>query len=224
MADPSPGPARRLAAALLRIEAVAFSPEEPYTWASGLRSPIYCDNRVTMAYPPVRRSITEGFAEILAREGIAPEAVVGTATAGIPHAAWLAGRLDLPMAYVRSKAKAHGRGNRVEGRLEAGANVVVVEDLVSTGGSSVAVVEALRTAGVRVEAVLAIFSYGLPAAREAFARAAVPLHTLTDFATLLDVARETGALAPEAVASLEAWRRDPEAWSRAHSPASKHDG
>ena len=217
MADPSPGPARRLAAALLGIEAVAFSPEEPYTWASGLRSPIYCDNRVTMAYPSVRRSITEGFAGILAREGFAPEAVVGTATAGIPHAAWLAGRLDLPMAYVRSKAKTHGRGNRVEGRLEAGANVIVVEDLVSTGGSSVAVVEALRAVGVRVEAVLAIFSYGLPAAREAFARAAVPLHTLTDFATLLDVARETGALTPEAVASLEAWRRDPEAWSRAFS-------
>ena len=217
MADPSRETARRIAEALLRIEAVALSPERPYTWASGLRSPIYCDNRVTMAFPPVRKMITEAFVETLAREGGVPEAVVGTATAGIPHAAWLADRLDLPMAYVRSKPKAHGRGNRIEGRLAPGADVVVIEDLVSTGMSSVAVVETLRDAGVRVEAVLAIFSYGLPAADAAFARAGVPLYTLTNFAILLDVARESGALAPEALASLEAWRRDPEAWSRSHA-------
>ncbi|GIV61183.1 MAG: orotate phosphoribosyltransferase [Rhodothermaceae bacterium] len=205
--------ARRTAGDLLGIGAVALSPEAPFTWASGLRSPIYCDNRLTMAYPAVRRRLTEGFTARIRAQHLHPDVIVGTATAGIPHAAWLADRLDLPMAYVRSKPKAHGRGNQVEGRVEAGQPVVVIEDLVSTGMSSVAVVQALREHGAEVQAVLAIFSYGLPAAEAAFAEAGVPLFMLTDFTTLLGVAREQGALSPEAVAVLEAWRKDPVGWS-----------
>ncbi|GIV60912.1 orotate phosphoribosyltransferase [Rhodocaloribacter litoris] len=211
--------ARRIAGDLLEIGAVVLAPERPFTWASGLRAPVYCDNRLTLAYPPVRRRIAEGFHTLLQAQGLAPEAVVGTATAGIPHAAWLAERLDLPMAYARAKPKAHGRGNQVEGRIEAGQRVVVVEDLVSTGGSSVAVVEALQAVGADVLAVLAIFSYRLPAAEAAFAAAGVPLFTLTDFDTLLATARARGALAPEAVAVLEAWRQDPERWSNRWSAA-----
>lgn len=215
MADVSTPLDRRIASALLAIGAVSFSPERPYTWASGLRSPIYCDNRITLSYPTVRRAIAAGFQAVVEAQALAPDAVVGTATAGIPHAAWLADRLDLPMAYVRAKAKEHGRGNRIEGRLAGEPRVVVVEDLVSTGMSSVAVVDELRAAGVEVAAVLAIFSYGLPVAAEQFAAAGVPLHTLTTFDVLLDVARVAGALGPDVVVSLQAWRRDPQAWSQA---------
>lgn len=213
MAEASPSLDRRIAADLLAIGAVSLSPEKPFTWASGLRSPIYCDNRLTLSYPAVRRAISDGFVAALARHGLGPAVVVGTATAGIPHAAWLAERLDLPMAYVRSKPKEHGRGNQVEGRIEAGQGVVVVEDLVSTGLSSVGVVDALKAAGARVLAVLAIFSYGLPDAEAAFARAGVPLHTLTTFDTLLDVALSQNLLSPDLIESLRTWRHDPRSWS-----------
>lgn len=212
MAEPL---ARRLAADLLSIGAVTLRPDDPFTWASGLRSPIYCDNRLTMAYPAVRESIASGFADLLAQEALAPAVIVGTATAGIPHAAWLAARTGLPMAYVRAQAKAHGKTNRIEGRLDAGQPVVVVEDLVSTGGSSVGVVEALREAGAAVLAVLAVFTYGLPAAEAAFRDAELPLHALTDYDTLVDVAAERGTLPAGARDTLRAWRRDPTAWSDA---------
>ena len=200
--------ARRIAGLLLDIGAVLLRPEVPFTWASGLRSPVYCDNRLTLAHPAVRRDICDGFAEILDERGWEPQTIAGTATAGIPHAAWLADRLRLPMAYVRTKPKAHGRGNQIEGGDCAGRRVVVIEDLVSTGGSSVKVVEVLRAAGAEVAAVLAIFSYGLPAAADAFARADVPLHTLTTFAALLAVAEAQGTLSPAALATLRRWHRD----------------
>lgn len=216
MADSDTPLSRRIAAHLLDIGAVALSPDEPFTWASGLKSPIYCDNRLTMAYPPVRRDLTTGFAAILKEQDLAPEVIVGTATAGIPHAAWLAERLDLPMAYVRSKPKGHGRGNQIEGKLEAGQRVVVIEDLVSTGMSSMAVVEAVREADIEVAALLAIFTYGIPQATVQFAESNVPFYTLTDFDTLLDVAREQGSLLPHALRSLQAWRFDPPGWSETH--------
>ncbi|MEM1270686.1 MAG: orotate phosphoribosyltransferase, partial [Bacteroidota bacterium] len=139
--------AEQIAAALLRIEAVSFSPADPFTWASGLRSPVYCDNRVTLAYPDVRRLIRDGFVQLIRSAGVLPDVIVGTATAGIPHAAWVAEALDLPMAYVRSKAKAHGRENQIEGRVVAGQRAVVIEDLISTGGSSIAAAEALQAVG-----------------------------------------------------------------------------
>lgn len=205
--------ARRLAGDLLDIEAVLLAPDDPFTWSSGLRAPIYCDNRLTMAYPRVRRAIRDGFAAVIEREALAAEVIVGTATAGIPHAAWLAERLDRPMAYVRSAKKGHGRQNQIEGIVEPGQPVVVIEDLISTGGSALNAVEALREAGATVEAVLAIFSYQLDAAAARFEAAAVPFFTLTQYRTLLHVAQERGELTSEALTALQDWRRDPEAWA-----------
>lgn len=214
MAEPNPKAlSRQLAADLLSIGAVALRPEDPFTWSSGLKAPLYCDNRLTLAYPSVRARIAEGFAADLHRHSLHPQVIAGTATAGIPHAAWLADRLDLPMAYVRAQAKAHGRGNQIEGRIEPGQSVVVVEDLVSTGGSSLAAVEAVRSTGAEVLAVLAIFSYGLPAAAEAFTGDGVPLYPLTDLEVLLDVAREQERLSPEALEALRTWQQDPEGWA-----------
>ena len=208
---------RRVAGELLRIEAVTLSPEKPFTWASGLKAPIYCDNRLTMAYPAVRRVLTEGFRAHLQAQGLQPAVIVGTATAGIPHAAWLADRLDLPMAYVRSKPKAHGRGNQIEGRLAPGQPVVVVEDLISTGMSSMKVVEAVREqAGADVLALLAIFTYGLAGVADRFAEAGVPCYTLSDFDTLTTVAFEQKTLSEGDLQSLNAWQQDPQAWSEAH--------
>ena len=198
---------------LLRLGAVLLRPGSPFTWASGLRSPIYCDNRLTLSDPAARRRLTDAFAALLDREDLVPDVVAGTATAGIPHATLLADRLEKPLVYVRSQAKGHGRGNMIEGRLKEGARVVLVEDLVSTGGSSLAAAEALRDAGADVLAVVAIFSYGLDAAAEAFAEAGVPLFTLSDYGALLDVAHTEGSLDDEAFAALRAWRDDPQAWS-----------
>ncbi|MFB6273176.1 MAG: orotate phosphoribosyltransferase [Salinibacter sp.] len=209
--------AQSLASALLDIDAVALRPHDPFRWSSGLRAPIYCDNRRTLAHPPVRRAIAEGFADIVRTQGGGGLTVAGTATAGIPHAAWLAERLDVPMAYVRSEAKGHGQGRRIEGaRLTSGDEGFVVEDLISTGGSALDAVSAVRDRGATVRAVLAIFSYGLDAAATAFAEADVERHVLTTFPVLLDVARREHELSDEAVSLLENWRDDPEAWSRKH--------
>ena len=209
---------RRVAGDLLRIKAVTLSPEAPFTWASGLKAPIYCDNRLTMGYPAVRRVLTDGFVARLDEHGLAPEVIVGTATSGIPHAAWLAHRLDLPMAYVRSKPKAHGRGNQIEGPLAPGQRVVIVEDLVSTGMSSMKVVEAARAqAGAEVLALLAIFTYGLAGVAGRFAEAGIPFYTLTDFDTLAAVAFEQNTLSEDDRRSLKAWQEDPQAWSEERS-------
>jgi len=197
-----------LALELIRIGAVTFSPEKPFTWASGIRSPVYCDNRLTMSYPEIRRLITDGFQEALRSTHIEPDTVVGTATAGIPHAAWLADRLNLPMAYVRSSTKAHGRENRIEGVVEAGTEAVVVEDLISTGRSSLEAVTAVREASASVHLVLAIFSYGLPAAAGAFEAAGVDLISLTSFSHLTRVAQSEGLLEPDVVGRLEMWHSE----------------
>ncbi len=209
--------AQSLANALLDIGAVSLRPHDPFTWSSGLRAPLYCDNRRTLAHPSVRRAIADGFAEVVRRQDWRPLTVAGTATAGIPHAAWLAERLDAPMAYVRSEAKGHGQGRRIEGaRLESGDDVVVVEDLISTGGSALEAVSALRDTGASVRAVLAIFSYGLDAADAAFRDAEVTRHVLTTFPVLLDVAHRHHDLSDEARALLGEWQADPKAWSREH--------
>lgn len=198
-----------LAADLLRIGAVVLRPEAPFTWASGLRAPIYCDNRTTLAFPDVRRHIRDGFAALAAHHGLRPDLIAGTATAGIPHAAWLADALELPMCYVRAKPKEHGRGNQIEGRVLPGQRVLLVEDLVSTGGSALAAALALRDAGADVVACLAIFTYGFARAERAFHDANVPLHALTDYDALVGAA----SLSPETQATLRAWREDPDAWS-----------
>ena len=209
--------ARSLARALLRIDAVSLRPRDPFTWSSGLVAPIYCDNRRTLAFPSIRGAIADGFAEAIRTAGEEGGTVAGTATAGIPHAAWLADRLDAPMAYVRSAAKEHGQGRRIEGaRLGPDDEVVVVEDLISTGGSALEAVSAVRATGATVQGVLAIFSYGLDAAADAFREADVPRRVLTTFPVLLDVASRHDDLSDEARALLEEWRADPETWSQKH--------
>ncbi len=209
----TPAIARRVAEDLLDAGAVLLRPDDPFTWASGLRSPVYCDNRLTLAAPTARSRIADALAQAVREEGLRPDGVAGVATAGIPQAALLADRLGLPLAYVRSKAKGHGRENRIEGRVLAGQRLVVVEDLVSTGGSSLAAVRALRGAGAEVLAVLAVLTYGFDAAERSFAEAGVRLLALSNLSALLDVAAERGDLGADALDVLRAWRADPEGWS-----------
>ena len=208
---------RDIARDLLRIGAVALRPDAPFTWASGRLSPVYTDNRLALSYPDVRDRIADGLVA-LARP-FAADAVAGTATAGIPHATLVADRLGLPLCYVRAKAKDHGRQNRIEGQVTAGQRVVVVEDLVSTGGSVLGAAEALREAGAVPVAVLAVFSYGFAEADAAFRTADLPLHVLTTFEALAHVAREDGLLTDEHLDALADWRRDASAWSRARGGA-----
>lgn len=199
---------RSLAAELLRVGAVSFSPDQPYVWASGIESPVYCDNRLTMAFPDIRRQITDGFQKVLEAQGLLPDVIVGTATAGIPHAAWLADRLGLPMAYVRSSSKRHGRRNQIEGRVKPGWTAVVVEDLISTGGSSLDAVRVLREAGLVVPLVVAIFSYALPVAAARFAAEDTSVVTLTNFNELLEEVNRGRTLPDDAVTGIKAWHRE----------------
>lgn len=205
---------REIARALLAIGAVMLRPDAPFTWSSGLRAPIYCDNRLLLAYPDLRARVATALAAAI-RDGSGDvDVIAGTATAGIPHAAWVAEELKLPMVYVRAQAKDHGRQNRIEGRLVPGQRVAVIEDLVSTGGSSLAAAAALREAGAHVVGVFAIFTYELPAAKQNFAAATVPLVVLCRYSTLLDVARAEGYVSDDQLAVLRAWRENPERWGR----------
>ena len=208
--------ARTIARQLLDIEAVKLQPNDPFTWSSGMVAPIYCDNRLTISHPGVRRAIRDGFRSIVTEASLLPATIAGTATAGIPHAAWLAEVTDQPMVYVRSSAKEHGTGARIEGQLDPDKDVTVLEDLISTGGSALDAVEAVREAGATVTAVLAIFSYELEAAAAAFDAADVPRHILTDFSTLVDVAHEESRVSATDLDALHTWRDDPAAWSREH--------
>ncbi|QIZ67269.1 orotate phosphoribosyltransferase [Geobacillus subterraneus] len=203
-----------IAAKLLQIGAVALQPNEPFTWSSGLKSPIYCDNRLTLAYPDVRRTIADGLAELIRTHFPEADLIAGTATAGIPHAAWVSERLELPMCYVRSQAKAHGKGKQIEGKAEPGQRVVVIEDLISTGGSSLAAVRALKEAGCEVLGVAAIFTYGLEKAKQAFAEENLPAYTLTDYNTLIETAVRLGAVSEHDLATLRKWRENPEEWGK----------
>jgi orotate phosphoribosyltransferase len=205
---------REIAKSLLEIEAVALRPNEPFTWTSGLKSPIYCDNRLTMTYPAIRDLIAEGFAAVIRERYPNAEVIAGTATAGIPHAAWVAQKLGLPMAYIRDKAKGHGKQNQIEGRIEAGQNVVVIEDLISTGGSSLKAAIAVQEAGANVNAVLAIFSYQFAAATDAFANAGIPLETLSNYSALIEVAAEIGKVKPSDIETLQSWRENPQAFGQ----------
>lgn len=203
---------REVARQLLQIKAIKLSPQSPFTWASGRRSPIYCDNRTVLSFPEVRNFIVDRFAsEAATFEGV--QGVAGVATAGIPHGVLLADRLGLPFVYVRSKAKAHGRQNLIEGELTPGHRYLVVEDLISTGGSSLQAVAALRAAGAEVAGVLAIFTYGFDEAAEAFSSANCPLRTLSHYDALIAEAMAEGYVNGDQEALLAAWRRDPIAWS-----------
>jgi orotate phosphoribosyltransferase len=203
---------KEIAAHLLDIGAVFLQPNEPFTWSSGLKSPIYCDNRMTLSFPQVRREIAKGLSELIKIHYPEVEVIAGTATAGIPHAAWVSDVLNIPMCYVRSKAKAHGKGNQIEGKVVKGQKVVVIEDLISTGGSAITAAEALREAGCEVLGIVAIFSYQLPAATASLEVANISAHTLTDYPTLINVALEKNVVSENDIESLKSWRENPVDW------------
>lgn len=199
---------------LLSIKAVFFRPEEPFTWASGIKSPVYCDNRLTLTAPKVRNDVEEGLAKLIKENYPEAEVLMGTSTAGIAHAAITAHLLDMPMGYVRSGAKDHGRQNQIEGKLEKGQKVVVVEDLISTGGSVIEVVEVLREAGADVLGVVSIFTYGMQKGLDRLAAANVKNISLTNFDVIAEVAAEEGYIKNEDIARLIAFRNNPsdESW------------
>ncbi|MDD2992669.1 MAG: orotate phosphoribosyltransferase [Pygmaiobacter sp.] len=205
---------KEIAKQLLSIGAVFLRPDEPFVWASGIHSPIYCDNRLTLTAPAVRTAVEEGLAEVIRTEYPDCELLMGTSTAGIAHAAITAHLLGLPMGYVRGGSKDHGRKNQIEGRLQAGQRVVVVEDLISTGGSVLEVVNVLRDAGAEVLGIASIFTYGMKAGKEKLAAAGVRNVSLSDFDTLTEVAAELGTIRTEDCARLRAFRDDPkdESW------------
>ena len=196
---------QHIARQLLNIGAVELRPQDPFTWASGIKSPIYCDNRLTMSYPAVRKEIAKGLAGLINESYPDCEVLAGTATAGIPHAAWVSDLLDLPMIYVRSKAKEHGQGNMVEGKVEAGKKVVVVEDLISKGGSVLQAAQGLKAAGFDVLGIVAIFTYDLPQSVEAITGAGFTFHTLTNFPALVEEAMEMNAISEEDLPMLADW-------------------
>lgn len=199
-----------IAKELLGIKAVFLRPEEPFTWASGIKSPIYCDNRLVLSYPAVRGQVEQGLANIIKKEYPECELVAGTSTAGIAHAALVADILNLPMCYVRGKAKDHGRNNQIEGRAEAGQKVVVVEDLISTGGSVIDVVDTLRAAGCEVLGIASIFTYGLQAGLDKLAAAEVKNVSLTDYDTLIVEAVAEKYVAENNLPKLRAFRANPQ--------------
>ncbi|MGN0184239.1 MAG: orotate phosphoribosyltransferase [Aristaeellaceae bacterium] len=204
----------QIAKDLLKIKAVFFRPEEPFTWASGIKSPVYCDNRLTLSDVQVRGDVENGLATLVREYYPEVEVLMGTSTAGIAHAAIVGHLMNLPMGYVRSGAKDHGRKNQIEGRLLPGQKVVVVEDLISTGGSVLEVVEILREAGAEVLGVVSIFTYGMRKGLERMAAANVVNHSLTDFDTIAEIAAEEGYIRKEDVARLIAFRNNPsdESW------------
>lgn len=205
---------RKIAKDLLSIQAVFLRPEQPFTWASGIKSPIYCDNRLTLTSVPVRKDVEAGLAEIVRKYYPEAEVLMGTSTAGIAHAAITATILDLPMGYVRSGSKDHGRQNQIEGRLEPGQKVVVIEDLISTGGSCIEVVDVLREAGAEVLGVASIFTYGMKKGLDRMAEAKVENHSLSNLDVLVDVAVEEKYIRPEDKDKLLAFRANPsdESW------------
>ena len=204
----------RIARDLLSIGAVFFRPDEPFTWASGIQSPVYCDNRLTLTAPAVRNDVETGLAELVKTYYPEAEVLMGTSTAGIAHAAIVGHLMNLPMGYVRSGAKDHGRKNQIEGRLEPGQKVVVVEDLISTGGSVIEVVNILREAGANVLGVVSIFTYGMQKGLDRLASARVENHSLCNFGVIARVAAEEGYIRPEDVRRLLAFRDHPndESW------------
>jgi orotate phosphoribosyltransferase len=205
---------REVAGYLLQSKAIILEPTKPFTWASGWQSPIYCDNRVTLSYPEIRDHIRQAFVQTIVARFSTPDVIAGVATGAIAMGALVADRMNLPFVYVRSSAKEHGRKNMVEGRITPGQKVVVVEDLVSTGGSSLKAVETLREAGADVIGMAAIFSYGFRVAIDNFHKAGLELITLTDYHTLIQVALESGHVTQEQVKMLQKWREDPSTWNR----------
>lgn len=208
--------ALKVAQKLLEIEAIKLSPQNPFTWASGLKSPIYCDNRMILSFPEIRNHIITAFVKLSKKFGTF-DYVAGVATAGIPHAALIADRLAVPMIYVRSKAKAHGRQNLIEGFLQPNSKILVIEDLISTGKSSINAVNALKKEGAEVVGVMAIFNYGFEATKKAFNDIGCPYETLSNYTALIQTAKHNGSLSQEQMDNLSNWSEDPQRWSEANS-------
>lgn len=206
--------ALKVAEFLLQIKAIKLQPANPFTWASGWKSPIYCDNRKTLSYPSIRTFIRQSYADVILDKFGKPDVIAGVATGGIAQGALVAQELGLPFIYVRTSPKAHGLGNQIEGDFEAGQKVVVIEDLISTGGSSLQAVDALRAAGCEVKGLVAIFSYGFDVATENFTNAKCPFETLTNYDYLMSQAVKHDYITESDVESLQAWRQDPANWNK----------
>ncbi len=202
---------------MLKIKAVTLSPTKPYTFTSGLKSPIYCDNRLLISYPDLRKKVIDAYIDVIQKNNLVFDIVGGTATAGIPHAAWIAERLEKPMIYIRGSSKEHGKKNQIEGKLEKGQKVLIIEDLVSTGGSSVAAVESVREAGGIVTDCCAIFTYEFEKANKKFTDAQCKLHTLTTFSEVLTTAVEQKCITPDEEILAREWSKDPEKWGERFS-------
>ena len=202
---------KQIAKELLSIKAVSLSPNEPFTWASGIKSPIYCDNRLTMSYPDVRKQVAKGLANLIKENFPTVEVIAGTATAGIPHAAWVAEELGLPMVYIRGKSKDHGKKNQIEGRIDQSSKMVIIEDLISTGGSVIDAAQAAKREGADVLGVAAIFTYQLPSGFENFKEADIPFYTLTNYDELIEVAIENDYISQDDRLLLQEWKKDPSA-------------
>ncbi len=207
-----PDYASSLAEALLQINAIRLSPQKPFTWASGLKSPVYCDNRLLLSYPPLRQIAIDGLVKIAKSCGPF-DAVAGVATAGIPHGMLLADRLALPFIYVRSKPKEHGKGNQIEGAYSPGQRVLVIEDLISTGGSSLQAAKALEDEGLVIVGVAALFTYGFPESEKRFSDAGIPLHTISNYSTVLQVSQRQGLITADEAVVMAAWYHNPRTWS-----------
>ncbi|MGE8204144.1 orotate phosphoribosyltransferase [Heyndrickxia sp. NPDC080065] len=203
-----------IAEQLLSIGAVHLKPNEPFTWTSGIHSPIYCDNRLTLSYPEIRKDIAKGLVGLIKEHFKDVEIIAGTATAGIPHAAWVSDLMDLPMCYVRSKAKGHGKGNQIEGKVSSGKKVVVVEDLISTGGSVITAVEALRQAGCEVLGVVSIFTYELEDGKKQLKSHGISSFSLATYSTLIESALKNKVIEEIDLATLREWRENPTEWNK----------
>ena len=203
-----------LAQKLLDIEAVALSPNDPFTWTSGIQSPIYCDNRLTLSYPELRKEIAKEFCRLIELHFPEAQVIAGTATAGIPHAAWIADLLNLPMVYVRSSSKGHGKKNQIEGLVGVGEKVVVVEDLISTGKSSIAAALALKNAGCEVLGVVSIFTYDMKDSKEQFEKESIPYYSLTNFSSLIEVATKNGTISENDRDFVLKWKENPKEWNK----------
>jgi len=206
--------ALKVAEFLLQVKAIKLKPNDPFTWASGIKSPIYCDNRVTLSYPQIRTFIRQAYAESVVEHFGKPDAIAGVATGGIAQGALVAQELGIPFIYVRSSAKDHGMGNQIEGFYEPGQKIVVIEDLISTGGSSLKAVDALREADLDVRGLVAIFTYGFEAAHQNFVNAECPYATLTDYETMLSKALDSNLISKDDLSSLQQWRTNPKEWKK----------
>lgn len=205
---------QRIAEKLLQIKAVKLQPQEPFTWASGWKSPIYCDNRKILSYPAIRDFVKSELSNLVFTEFPEAEVIAGVATAGIPHGALVADLLKMPFVYVRSKPKAHGMGNQIEGHLEPNKKVLVIEDLISTGKSSMEAIEALRAADAQIEGLCSVFSYGFDVSKELFQKENIPVQSLSNYNALLEVALEQKVIEASDMEVLQTWRENPSAWGK----------